>query len=83
MELELSSWGPVTQRRQNSTTIGAMPSFLAAGACDESGNDVGGVAVEGTPGPVGTHRRSRVRMRRGLLDITQSDSGIEPNRILS
>ena len=49
----------------------------AAGSSDESGDDVGGVLVEGTSRPVVTHRCPRISMRGSLLDITQGDTRIQ------
>jgi len=41
------------------------------------GDDVGGVTVEGSPGPVVAHGRSGVSMRRCLLDVAEGDSSVE------
>jgi hypothetical protein len=40
-------------------------------------DDVGGVAVEGHAGSVVTHRRARVGVTGGLLDVAQRDSSVE------
>lgn len=53
------------------------PSCSAAGAGDECGHDVGGVPIEGAPGPVVAHGGSWVCMRRSFLDIAQGDAGIQ------
>ena len=51
--------------------------WSAAGAGDEGGHDVGGVAVEGSSSSVVAHCRSRIRVRRGFLDVSKRDSGVE------
>src|SRR5262249_44015419 len=44
------------------------------------GDDVGSVPVERDAGPVISHGGPRVRVARGLLDISQRHSGVEPGR---
>jgi len=53
------------------------PGCLAAGSGDECGDDVGGVPVEGTSGPVVAHRGPGISVRRCLLDVTQGNAGIQ------
>jgi len=50
---------------------------LAAGSCDVGGNDVGGVAVEGSPGPVIAHRCSGVGVGSCCLHVAQGNTGVE------
>jgi hypothetical protein len=44
---------------------------------DERRHDVGGVPIEAASGTVVAHRRSRIGVTRGLLDIAQWDAGVE------
>lgn len=52
-------------------------SALAGGSGDEGGHDVGGVPVEAAPGPVVTHRGSRVGVTGCFLNIPQRHTGVE------
>lgn len=49
----------------------------SAGAGDEGGHDVGGVAVEGLADPVIAHRRSRIGVRGCFLDVAERHARIE------
>ena len=51
--------------------------WSAAGASDEGGHDVGGVAIERFSSSVVAHRRSRVRVRRRLPHVTQRNPCVE------
>ena len=51
--------------------------WSAAGASDEGGHDVGGVAIERSSSSVVAHRRSRVRVRRRLPHVTQRNPCVE------
>ena len=51
--------------------------WLAGGAGDEGGDDVGGVAVEGDPGPVVAHGGAGVGVAGGFLHVAQRDPGVE------
>lgn len=50
---------------------------LPGGSGNIGGDDVGGVPVEGGPGPVIPHGGSRVGVRGGFLHIPQRHPGIE------
>ena len=48
-----------------------QPAYALSGSSgDIGGDDVDGVAVEGGPGPVVSHRGPRVSVRSGFLDIS-------------
>src|SRR5829696_9228197 len=49
----------------------------AGGAGDESGDDVGGVTVEGDSGSVVAHRDSRVGVAGGFLHVAERYAGVE------
>jgi hypothetical protein len=53
---------------------------LLVGAGDEGGDYVGGVPVEGYPGPVIAQRGPVIGVRRGLLDVSQRHSRVETGR---
>jgi hypothetical protein len=50
---------------------------LSGGAGVEGCHHVGGVPVERHASPVVVHRRSRVGVARGLLDVSERDAGVE------
>ena len=64
-------------RYRCSVSPGRQGSAGAAGAGDERGHDVGGVAVKAVAGAVVTHRCAWVGVRRCFLDITQWDASVE------
>ena len=47
------------------------PGGLPGGTCDVSGDDIGRVAVQAAAGAVIPHRRPRIRVRGGLLHVSQ------------
>ena len=51
--------------------------FLAGGASEEGGDDVGRVALERHSSSVVPHGGARIRVTRGLLHVTQRHTGIE------
>jgi len=72
----------VGDRRGRISRQAALPrrnysSGSAAGAGYERGDDVCGVTVEGLSRPVVAHCGSRVGMRCGLLNIAESDPGVQ------
>ena len=56
-------------------TISRAP--LAGGSGQVGGDDVGGVPVQGCPGPVVSHGGPRVSVGRGFLHVTQRHASIE------
>src|SRR5262249_30281573 len=50
---------------------------LPGGARDVGGDDVGGVPVEGGAGAVVAHRRARISVRGGFLDVAERNPGVE------
>lgn len=51
--------------------------LLSGCSCEVGGDDVGGVAVEGSSGPVVAHRGSGVCVRGRFLDVSEWNAGIE------
>ena len=50
---------------------------LAAGSCNERGDDVGGVPVKGPTGTVVAHRRPRISMGCCFLDVPQRNTSVD------
>jgi hypothetical protein len=50
---------------------------LPGGSGKIGGDDVGGVPVKAAAGPVVAHRRARVGMRGGFLDVAERNPGVE------
>jgi hypothetical protein len=48
----------------------------AAGAGEERGHDVGGVAVEGDSGPVVAHGRAGIGVAGGFLDVAERNPSV-------
>ena len=55
---------------------GTCDSWLARCAGDECGDDVGGVPIERDTGAVVAHRRARVGVAGGLVNVAQWDTGV-------
>ena len=51
--------------------------FLPGGTSEIGGDDVGGVSVETAAGAVVTHRRARISVRGGFLDVAERDPGVQ------
>src|SRR4051794_6803948 len=51
--------------------------WLPGGACDEGGDDVGGVTVEGDAGSVVAHGGARVGVAGCFLDVAEWHAGVE------
>ena len=50
---------------------------LPGGSGEIGGDNVSGVSVETAASPVIAHRRARIGMRGGFLDVTERNPGVE------
>jgi hypothetical protein len=62
--------GTLTARRKACTC-------LAGGSCDVGGDDIGGVPVQGCPGPVVSHGCPWVGVGSGFLHVPQGHAGVQ------